>query len=177
MGEWYDKVSVDPDDLLPLVECIDFFNKELDTARYEVNITGSLEKASASLPGIVEHRFSQLQEIEAILELLNIRFKQVKGKVFRRYLEKYERDLSSRDAEKFADTDDEVIQIAMLVNQIALVRNQYLAIHKALELKGFQISNITKLRCAGLEDVEIRPIYISRKKNYSLPDKDATNID
>jgi hypothetical protein len=40
---------------------------------------------SASLPGITEHRFNQLQEIEAILEHLNIELRRERSKVFRKY--------------------------------------------------------------------------------------------
>jgi hypothetical protein len=179
MSEWYSKISADPEDLSPLIECIAYYEAELEDARREVNIAGSLEQASAALPGIVEHRYTQLQEIEAILEFLNIRFRKVKGVAFKKYLEAYNRQLSSRDAEKYADTDNDVIQTAMLVNQFALLRNYYLSIHKALDLKGFQISNITKLRVAGLEDVTIRPIYVPRKKDYTLPTppKDDTLTD
>lgn len=169
MSEWYSKISADPNDLSPLVECIAYYEKELEEARTEVNISGSLEQSSAALPGIVEHRYTQLQEIEAILEFLNIRFRKVKGASFKKYLENYNRQLSSRDAEKYADADTDVIETAMLVNQFALLRNYYLAIHKALDIKAYQVSNLVKLRCAGLEDATIRPIYVPRKKDYTLP--------
>ena len=79
---WYSKVSKD---ITHLPECIDYFYKELDSARYEVKIHGSVEKASAQLPGIVEQRFNQLQELEAVLEYLNIELRRrKKGWSFRR---------------------------------------------------------------------------------------------
>ena len=66
MASWYAQVSKDIAHLPP---CIDFFYQELETARKEVRISGNIERAAANLPGIVEHRFNQLQEIEAILNL------------------------------------------------------------------------------------------------------------
>jgi len=66
---WYAKVSKD---IAHLPSCLDHFYNEIEEARKEVKIHGNVEKASASLPGIVEQRFNQLQEIEAILEYLNI---------------------------------------------------------------------------------------------------------
>jgi len=177
MSDWYNKVTDDPSDMTAIPSCIAFFENELETARREVNISGNLEKASAALPGIVELRYSQLQEIEAILEHLNIEFKIAKGKAFKKYLEAYQRQLTSRDAEKYADADPDVINIARLVNRFALLRNQYLAIHKALDLKAYQISNITKLRVAGIEDAEVRSIYVPRKKNYDLETKDSDDDD
>ena len=59
-------------DISKIPDCIVHYNNEYQTARKECGIWGNLEKASAALPGIVEHRFQQLQEIEAILEYLNI---------------------------------------------------------------------------------------------------------
>lgn len=155
MNKWYSRVSADPNDFTPLVDAILFFEAELEEARLETRLKGSLEKASSRLPGITAHRFGQLQEVEAILKYLTIRMDQVKGAAFKKYLEHYQRSLSSRDAEKYADADDKVIEIALLINQIALVRNQYLAIMKGLDAKNWQISNLTKLKAAGFEDYEV----------------------
>ena len=107
------------------------------------------------MPGIVEHRFNQLQEIEAILEYLNIEQRRKKTKYYKKYLEGYNKALSSRDAEKYADGEDEVIDQQHIVNEFALIRNKYLGLVKALDAKQFQINNIVKLRAAGLEDVAL----------------------
>lgn len=155
MSKWYSRVTADPSDFSPLIDAIVYFEGELEVARSETHLKGSLEKASSRLPGITTLRFGQLQEVEAILKYLNIRFDQVKGAAFKKYLEGYQRSLSSRDAEKYADADDKVIEIALLINQIALVRNQYLAIMKGLDAKNWQISNITRLRAAGMEDTSV----------------------
>lgn len=155
MNEWYRKVTANPDDFGPLVDAIAHFEDELQEAKVEVRLKGNIENANKLLPGIVEHRFSQLQEVEAILEYMNIRFSKTKTEKFRKYLEHYNRELSSRDAEKFAEGDDEVIKIALLRNEVALIRNHYLSIMKGLEQKSFSITNITKLRVAGMEDASL----------------------
>lgn len=149
---WYRNVV---DDLSTLVQSIDFYETELEEAKYECHIKGSLERSSAALPGITEHRFNQLQEIEAILEHLNIELRKERSKVFRKYLETYNRQLSSRDAEKFVDSDDSVINLTHLCNQYALIRNKYLGIMKGLDTKQWQIGHITRLRTAGMEDIVI----------------------
>jgi len=155
MGKWYDRVSADANDFSPLVDAIMYFESQLEVAREETKLRGSIEKASSRLPGITTQRFGELQEVEAILKYLNIRMDQVKGAAFKKYLEHYNKALSSRDAEKYADADSKVIEIALLVNQIALVRNQYLAIMKGLDSKNWQISNLTRLKAAGMEDYNI----------------------
>lgn len=155
MSKWYNKVTADPNNFAPLIDAIEYFEAQIEVAKEETKLRGSIEKASARLPGITTERFGQLQEVEAILKYLQIRMDQVKGAAFKKYLEGYQRALSSRDAEKYADADDKVIEIALLINQIALVRNQYLAIMKGLDAKNWQISNLTRLKAAGFEDYEV----------------------
>ena len=142
-------------DLSNIVTAIEYYDKELNEARWEVKIKGSLEKASSSLPGLTEFRFNQLQEIEAILEHLNIELRKVRSITFRKYLESYNRTLSSRDAEKFVDSEQDVIDLTHLTNQFSLLRNQYLGIMKGLDTKQWQIGHITRLRTAGMEDIVI----------------------
>ena len=152
MAHWYSEVSSDIS-TLPL--CIDFFYKELINAKQEIKLSGILEKQSALLPGMVEYRFNQLQEMEAILEFLNIELRRTRSKLFKKYLENYQRALSSRDVEKYVDGEDEVIDMEKLINEFALIRNQWLGIIKGLEIKGFQINNIIKLRTSGFEDAAV----------------------
>ena len=149
---WYNVVAKDP---TKLPDCIDFYDRELESAKLECKIQGNVERAAAAMPGIVEHRYGQLQEIEAILEYLNIELKQLRSQTYRKYLENYNRMLSSRDCEKYVDGEADVVEFNKLVNQFALVRNKWLGITKALDQKQWQITNIVKLRCAGLEDASL----------------------
>lgn len=155
MSIWYGKVTADENNFLPLVDAIAYFEREFEEAKLEVRLKGSIETASARLPGIMTHRFGQLQEIEAIHRYLEIRLTKAKGIAFKKFLEGYHRTMSSRDAEKYADADDKVIELALLINQTALIRNAYLAIMKGLDAKSFQIHNLVKLKTAGMEDFAI----------------------
>jgi hypothetical protein len=149
---WYSKISKD---ITNLPDCIEYFYQELNSAKAEARIHGNVEKASASLPGIVEHRFNQLQEIEAILEYLNIELRRTRSKVFKKYLENYQRALSSRDVEKYVDGEADVVDMEIIINEFAMLRNQWLGIIKSLDIKQWQLSNIIKLRTAGLEDITL----------------------
>ena len=149
---WYAKVSTD---IAHLPGCLDYFYNELAQARLEVKIHGSVERASAALPGIVEQRFNQLQEIEAILEYLNIELRRLKSKTFRKYLENYARALSSREVEKYVEGEADVVDMEKVINEFAMLRNQWLGIIKGLDIKQWQLSNIIKLRAAGLEDISL----------------------
>lgn len=149
---WYYNVSKD---ISKLPDAIAYYESEYTIAKRECDIKGIIEKEAARLPGIVENRFSQLQEIEAILDLLNNELKRLRSIHYRRYTEHYNRQLTSRDCERFVETENDVHDMNLLVGEFALVRNKWLAISKGLDQKQWQITNITKLRVAGLDDATI----------------------
>lgn len=149
---WFHEVSKD---LGRLPDALEYFEAEYQAARKEVWLVGRIEKNSSEIPAIVEQRFCQLQEIESILEHLNIELRRIKNRHYRKYLESYNRALSSRDAEKYAEGEDEVIDHELLINEVALMRNKWLGIIKSLDSKQFQLNNITKLRVAGLDDANV----------------------
>ena len=152
MINWYDRVSKD---ISAIPDAVAYYEAELLKAKLETNITGSIERAAANMPGIVETRFHQLQEIEAILEYLNIELRRLRSQLFRKYLESYQRALSSRDCEKFVEGEPDVVDMEKIINDFALLRNKWLGIIKALDIKQWQLSNIVKLRTSGLEDASL----------------------
>jgi hypothetical protein len=149
---WYSKVVAD---LANIPDCIAHFERELEDARRDVRIGGLVEKNITALPGITEHRFNQLQEIEAILNHLNIQLRKIRRKHFQKYLEGYQRALTSRDAEKYVDGEDEVIDFETIINEVALLRNRWLGIMKAMESKNFMLGHVVRLRAAGMEDIQV----------------------
>ena len=149
---WYSKVSKD---ISCIPDAVAFFEAELLAAKKDTHIVGNIEKAAASMPGIVENRFNQLQEIEAILEYLNIELRRLRSQHFRKYLENYQRALSSRDCEKFVEGEADVVDFEKIINEFALLRNKWLGIIKSLDIKQWQLSNVIKLRTAGMEDATL----------------------
>jgi hypothetical protein len=149
---WYTRIT---QNIGVLPDFITHFERELSGAKSEVKIYGNVEKNIANLPGITEHRFNQLQEIEAVLNFMNIQLRKIRRKHFQKYLEAYNRALTSRDAEKYVDGEDEVVDYEVLINEVALLRNNFLGIMKGLEVKQWRIGDIVKLRTAGMEDITI----------------------
>ena len=152
MTNWYDKVSKD---ISAIPDAVAYYEAELQAAKLDTRVTGNIERAAAAMPGIVENRFNQLQEVEAILEYLNIELRRLRSQHFRKYLENYQRALSSRDCEKFVEGEADVVDFEKIINDFALLRNKWLGIIKALDIKQWQVSNIVKLRTAGLEDATL----------------------
>ena len=149
---WYSKIVAS---LGNIPDFIAHYESELEDARRDVRIGGLVEKNITALPGITEHRFNQLQEIEAVLNHLNIQLRKIRRKHFQKYLEGYARALTSRDAEKYVDGEDEVIDFETIINEVALLRNRYLGILKAMESKNFMLGHVVRLRAAGMEDIQV----------------------
>jgi len=149
---WYSKISRD---ISQVPNAINYFSNQLEDARLEVKLKGNVERAAAEMPGIVEHRFNQLQEIEAILNYMNIELRRLRSSFFKKYLENYQRALSSRDVEKYVDGEADVVDYEKIINEFALMRNKWLGLLKGLDQKQWQITNVVKLRVAGMEDASI----------------------
>lgn len=149
---WYSRVV---SNLGVIPEFIAHYEKELDDAKRDCRIAGMVEKNITALPGVTEHRFNQLQEIEAVLNYLNIQLRKIRRRHFQKYLEAYARALTSRDAEKYVDGEDEVIDFETIINEVALLRNRWLGVMKGLETKQWQMGHIVRLRTAGMEDITV----------------------
>ena len=149
---WYSRVTVS---LAAIPDFIAHYERELGGAKRECRIGGLVERNIKDLPGVTEHRFNQLQEIEAILNYLNIQLRKIRRRHFQKYLEAYARSLTSRDAEKYVDGEDEVIDFETIINEVAFLRNRWLGIMKGLDSKSWMSGHIVRLRTAGMEDIQV----------------------
>lgn len=127
----------------------------INAAKKELTIDGHVERLARQMPAITDLRFSQLQETEAVLELFTIKLKRERSIHYKKYLEHYSRALTSRDVEKYIDGEPSVVDLLYIQNKVSLIRNKFASISKALEVKHFQITNIIKLKAAGLDDSDI----------------------
>jgi len=149
---WYSRVTAGLD---AIPDFIAHYERELEEAKKECRIGGLVERNIKDLPGVTEHRFNQLQEIEAILNYLNIQLRKIRRRHFQKYLEAYARSLTSRDAEKYVDGEDEVIDFETIINEVAFLRNRWLGIMKGLDSKSWMSGHIVRLRTAGMEDIQV----------------------
>ena len=149
---WYSRITAD---LGVIPDFIAWYEQELAAAKAEVRLSGLVERNIRDLPGVTEHRFNQLQEIEAVLNFLNIQLRKIRRRHFQKYLENYARALTARDAEKYVDGEDEVIDFETIINEVAYLRNRWLGIMKGLDSKSWMTGHIVPLRTAAMEDVSV----------------------
>jgi len=149
---WYSRVVASLD---AIPDFIAHYEREITDAKKDCRIAGIVEKNITALPGITEFRYNQLQEIEAVLNFLNIQLRKIRRKHFQKYLEGYARALTSRDAEKYVDGEDEVIDYETIINEVAYLRNRWLGIMKGLDTKQWMAGHLIRLRSAGMEDLTL----------------------
>lgn len=135
-----------------LDDFIKHYEKELVDAKKEVEIGDRVIIEARKLPHIVDFRFGQLQEIEAIYDLLDIRLKEIRSGLHRHYLTNYQQKLVSRDVERFVEGEPTFVEAMVKRNRVNLLRNKFASITKGLEYKHFQITNVVKLKAAGVDD-------------------------
>ncbi len=149
---WFNRIRAD---LSVLPDMVDYYTTELEKAKTECVIKGSLEKNNQDLPGQVNHRFGQLQELESVLKYLNIKYDKMRSDHYRKYLERYNRELSDRSIEKYIDGEPDIVDMSQIINEVALLRNKYLGVMKSFDVKSYSMGNITRLRIAGMNDAEL----------------------
>lgn len=138
-----------------LEQVLNYFNDEYIVAKEEIKIKGNLQRCISEMSSLFEMRFAQLQELEAILSHFNNKLSGIKGAIYRDLQEHSKRQLTSTDIRQYVDSDAKVLAMQSIINEVALVRNKFISLTKGFESKNWQLSNLVKLQCAGLDAIEI----------------------
>lgn len=154
MSEWYFRISRENNfDSIP--DFISYYLDEFENSRGDSSLTGNIEQANQKLPGQVMKCWVQLQDIESVLEYLNImRRRLVIGKL-KHFMTAVDQKSNRIEASKWSEGDPEVVNLDIVINDVAFIRNKWLGLHQALQGKSFAITNIVRLRVAGLEDEQL----------------------
>lgn len=139
-----------------LSDALNYYSEQYENAVSEVSIKGNLQDNISQLSSQYEFRFSQLQEIEAILSHFEHKMMSIRATIHKDMIENSRRQLTSSDIKQYVDGSEKVIAFQIIINEITLVRNKFLALTKGFETKQYMLNNITKLQCAGLDCVTIK---------------------
>ena len=138
-----------------LPDFMDHFYAEYEIGKKEVGIRGNIERSSAELPTNAEKRFTQCQVVNAVVDYFEMERDKCRSEKLKFIMMNSNRALSERTAEKYLDSDEELINLEQIITQVNLLKNCFVGLSKAFEYKHYQLTNITKLRSAGLEDSRI----------------------
>lgn len=157
---WHRKVTSTPEGdygvlTETVLDAVDWFEDEYDKAKDQVRPKGRLTTIASQLPSWIEYYYGIFQEIEGIFKHVEILVDKETQIARKSFTEHYNRDLNVNQVEKYSASAENVIPLRMLLNHVGLIRGKYAGLHKAFEALHFQLTNITKLHAAGIEDVEI----------------------
>lgn len=137
-----------------LEEALSYFNNELVEAKTEIVIKGkTLVECCSIMSSYQEKRGEQLNELNAILSFFEQKLKVIKAKVYKNYLECYQRQLSASDIRIYVDGDENVSIIQSKINDIVLVKNNFEKLYDAFCTLNFQLTNLSKVYSANVADV------------------------
>jgi hypothetical protein len=132
------------------------YEKGLNEVEAKLKIEGKrLEVANhehASEQFYYESRKADLRQLVKYFEGVTAA---ARGKLFRKYTEKYSRELSDRQKDKYIDNEKEYLTQYEIYLEIKQVYEKYEAVCDAFRSRGYALNNITKIRVASLEDVII----------------------
>lgn len=96
-----------------------------------------------------------LQECKTIEDVIKMKVDEIESKLYRKYNEGMQRALGQRDIVAYIKGDPEYVAAYEILLEVAHVKRQLESIVEALKTMGWSLSNITKLRIAQLEHVNI----------------------
>jgi hypothetical protein len=134
---------------------LEHFEEEYLKGKEEIKIKGKLIDCISQLPCLYEQRFAQLQELEAILGFFETKMKSIKSSLYQKLVSSSARALNSNDVKMYIDSDKNVVEIQLVINDITLTRNKFISLTKGFEAGEYMLNNITKLQCAGLDTIII----------------------
>lgn len=93
----------------------------------------------------------KLAEIEKLLAYSQIRVDAVRGKLYQAYSEKYSRELSDRQKDKYIDNEETYINVQEVYLEVKELRDKYKCAVDAFVARGYALKNYLDARVNGLE--------------------------
>lgn len=146
-----------------LIEIADDIEKALvHLDRYEQYITEAeplfnledvrLELLCRSHPGWLAKYFRFEQELKGIENTLTIKKEELEGKLWKRYVEGYSRQLSNTDIKNYIAAEKDIVSINLIMNEVLFVKNKMSAVVEGFRQMGWSLRNIVQLRVNQLQE-------------------------
>ncbi|RYD64976.1 MAG: hypothetical protein EOP83_08425 [Verrucomicrobiaceae bacterium] len=150
---WFRAITKDEKNLTPVAEALEYFQVEYEEGQAELKVKGRrIDDVACKLPGIMEYRFAQYQELETILQYLEKVETKALIEQTQWFMANYPRQIPEHTARKYAEVEPNVFALTKIKLEVATVRNNFLALFKGIEALHYQVRNIVMLRTAGFDD-------------------------
>lgn len=140
-------------DLSSVVSYLKRYEDRLEEIRSIFEIEGKkLEAVNRTLPGYLARYDEIYNELKTLEDFLDKRRDAIVAPLWKKYNEKYSRQLSTRDITAYIAGEPEYVSITELMLEVKLLKEKYGAVVKALEQMGWSLKNIVELRIHELQD-------------------------
>jgi DNA-directed RNA polymerase subunit F len=150
---WLQRIVNDAKNLELVLDAVAHFQREYEDGKSILQVKGQrIEVKLTRIASEIEYYYATYQEIEMILAHMD---KQVEREIVdqtQNYMDHYNRKISEQTARKYAEVHDETLVLAAVRMQVAMVRNDFMALFKGLETLSFKLKDIVELRKAMLDD-------------------------
>jgi len=139
-----------------LPDIIAEYEKGLENVEDNLTIKNKkLETANVEQPGWQLYYESRKAELRVLVKYFEGQTAAVQGGLFRKFTEKYTRELSDRQKDKFIANEKKYLDQYEIYLEIREVYEKYEAVCNAFVSRGYALNNITKIRVASIEDAII----------------------
>lgn len=147
-------ISDASDDLSSVVSYLKRYEDQLEEIRSIFQIEGKkLEAVNRTLPGYLARYDEIYNELKTLEDFLDKKRDTIVAPLWKKYNEKYSRQLSMRDITAYIAGEPDYVSITELILEVKLLKEKYGAVVKALEQMGWSLKNIVELRIHELQDV------------------------
>jgi hypothetical protein len=140
-------------DLTNVLNYLEKYEKALSEAPSLFELEGKkLEHINRTLPGYLARYDEMYNELKVLEEFLEKKKEIIMSPLWKKYNEKYSRQLSQRDIQAYIAGEPEIVSITELILEVKLLKEQFSSVVKALEQMGWSLKNIVELRIHELQD-------------------------
>jgi len=135
---------------------LEVYENDLLHAREQLEIRGKKLEIANSENSAWLHYYDQRKiELHTLVKFFAAEEERVRGSLFKSYKENYSRALGEREINKYIDNEDAYIYVHSLLLEVEERYELYQSTVNAFISRNYALSNITKIRVAQLEFVEI----------------------
>ena len=142
--------------LCQLPEILTQYENELDDVESHIGIKNkTLERANRdqTWQSYYDQRRIELKTILDYIE--NNQIKRIRGKLFQKYTENFQQELSDRAKDKYIDNEQAYLEMYEIFLEVKEVYNKYQSVVDTFTSRGYALNNITKARVAEVHDVTL----------------------
>lgn len=140
-------------DLERLPDFISEYEQDIVDAKKHIAIDGkSLALANKEQASWQVYYAMRRSEVYVVLKYMEFLVEKTRGRLFKSYTERGNRDLSDRAKERYIDNEDIYLSKHELYLEVKEIYDKFDAIVDGFKSRGFALNNLTRLRIESLEN-------------------------